>query len=144
MKRFVFVFCAVMVLAFGPVRLACAQHLWQHTGPGPAGVGAEKINWWNSSWSYKWTWPHFRREQLEKPTPIYTSPKSVGWWHKSPAPMGVGADKINWWNSSWNYEWTWPHFRKAQLEKAAPLYTTPKSVGWWQKSPGPAGEGAAK
>ena len=27
----------------------------------------------------------------EKLAPLYTSPKSVGWWYKSPAPMGAGS-----------------------------------------------------
>jgi len=139
MKHFVFGFCAVLFLTFGPVRVVHAQYRWGHSGPGPRGAGADKINWWTSSWNYKWRWPHFREVQLEKPTPLYTSPKSVGWWHKSPAPMGAGADKINWWTSSWDYNWTRPHIRKAQLEKPTPLYTTPKSVGWWYKNPGPVG-----
>ena len=144
MKHFVFSLCAVLFLAFGPVRVARAQPWWRHNGPGPMGAGADKINWWTSSWNYKWTWPHAGKEQLEKPTPLYSSPKSVGWWHKSPAPMGEGADQINWWTTNSNYGWTWPHIRKAQLEKSTPLHASPRSVGWWHKSPGPVGAGSGE
>ena len=142
MKHFIFGLCAVLLLTLGPVRVACAQHWWQHSRPGPMGAGADKISKW--TWpNIKMGWPHTGKAQLEKPTPIYTSPKSVGWWHKNPAPMGSGADQ--------NFRWTWPnvkpawpHIRKAQLEKPTPLYTSPKSVGLWQKSPGPEGAGAGK
>ena len=105
MKHFVFGFCVVFFLTFGPVRVAYAQGWWRSTGPGPMGAGADKIS--KLTWpNIKLVWPQTRKAQLEKPTPLYTSPKSVGRWHKSPAPMGAGADKINWWTSSWNYRWT--------------------------------------
>src|SRR5215472_13871154 len=139
MKHFFFCFCAVLVLTFGPLRVASAQHWWRHAGPGPAGAGADKIS--KLTWPrIRPTYPHTSKAQYEKPTPLYTSPKSVGWWQKSPGPMGVGADKITW-ASGWNFRWTKPHFRKAQLEKPTALYTSPKSVGWWHKVPGPAGAG---
>lgn len=155
MRCFVLGFCALVLLAFGlsffsesaqarvPVPPAFAQHWWRtsdHGGPGPMGAGADKISKW--TWpNIKSTWPHIRKTQLESPTPLYTTPKPVGWWHKSPAPMGAGSDRIS--KLTWpSIKSTWPHIRKPQLEKPTPLYTTPKSVGWWLKSPGPAGAGS--
>ena len=131
-KHFVFGFCAVLLLAFGPVRVARAQHWWQQNGPGPKGVGADQ--------KAESTSKHAGKAQLEKPAPIYTSPKSVsvGWWYKTPAPMGAGADTKFYFYS----KWTRPHFRRAQQERLTPLYTSPKSVGWWNKGPAPMGAGA--
>lgn len=86
-KNLVFGFGAVLLLTFGPVRVACAQRWWQHTGPGPMGAGADKRFYFYS----KWTRPRFRKAQLEKPTLLYTSPKSVGWCYKTPGPMGAGS-----------------------------------------------------
>lgn len=129
-KNFVFGFCAVLLLTFGPVRVASAQYWWQHTGPGPMGAGADQ----NAESPKQQT----GKTQLEKPTPLYTSPKTVGWWYKTPGPMGAGADQRFYFYS----KWTWPHFRRAQREKLTPLYTSPKSVGWWYKTPGPMGAGA--
>lgn len=130
-KYVVLGFCVALCLTFGPVRVVSAQHWWRHSGPGSTGAGADQ----------KAEKQHAQKTQFEKPTPLYTSPKSVGWWHKSPAPMGAGADKIS--KLTWpNIKSTWPHVRNAQLEKPTPLYTTPKSVGWWHKSPGPAGAGS--
>ncbi|HKW31488.1 MAG TPA: hypothetical protein VJN92_00675 [Candidatus Acidoferrum sp.] len=129
MKHFICGFCAVLVLPFGSVGVASAQHWGRHTGPEPMGAGADQ-----KAESAK---THTGKAQLEKPTPLYTSPKSVGWWHKSPGPMGAGADQ------RFYFKWTWPHIRKAELEKPTPLYTSPKSVGWWwYKGPGPMGAGA--
>ena len=90
MKHFFFGLCVAVVLIFGPVRVACAQHWWRQTGPGPMGAGADRINW-ASSWNVKLAWPHIRKASLEKPTPLYTTPKSVGWWHKGPGPAGAGS-----------------------------------------------------
>jgi hypothetical protein len=129
-KHFVFGFCAVFLLTFGPVRVASAQYWWPHTGPGPKGAGADQ--------KVESTSKHSGKAQLEKPTPLYTSPKTVGWWYKTPAPMGAGADT----RFSFYSKWTRPHLRRAQHEKLTPLYTSPKSVGWWYKTPGPIGAGA--
>ena len=135
-KHFVFGFCAVFLLTFGPVCVACAQHWWQHTGPGPMGAGADQ--------KAESTSKHAGKAQLEKPTPLYTSPKSVGWWYKTPAPMGAGANQNFFFNFNLdsNFKWTKPHFRRAQHEKLTPLYTSPKSIGWWYKTPAPMGAGA--
>ena len=130
-KHFVFGLCAVFWLTFSPVRLASAEQRGQHAGPGPMGAGADQ-----KAESSK---QNTAKAQLEKPTPIYTSPKSVGRWYKTPAPMGAGADTEFYFFS----KWTWPHFRRAQHEKLTPLYTSPKSAGWWHKSPGPMGAGSA-
>ena len=132
MKHFVFGFCAVLWLTFGPVRVTRAQHWGRDTGPGPRGAGADQ--------KVESTSKHAGNAQLEKPTPIYTSPKSVGWLYKTPAPMGAGADTKFYFYS----KWTRPHFRRPQGEKLTPLYTSPKSVGWWRKGPGPMGAGAEK
>lgn len=130
-KHLVLGFCAGLSLTFGPVRVASAQYWWRNTGPGPMGAGADQ-----KAESPK---QHPSKAQLEKPTPIYSTPKSVGWWwHKSPGPAGAGADERFYFYS----RWTWPYFRRAQLEKPTPIYTSPKSVGWWHKSPAPMGAGA--
>jgi len=138
MKQFVFGTCAVILLALGPVRAVSAQAWWGHDGgPGPKGAGADTHMQWQ--WP-KWPKPHVGRSH-EKLTALYTSPKSVGWWHKSPAPMGVGADTHMLWH--WP-TWRMPHFRgsDSHLEKPTPLYTSPKSVGWWHKDPAPMGAGS--
>jgi len=88
MKQFVFGFCAVLLLTLVPVRAASAQDWWRHAGPGPMGAGADTAT--HMQWP-KWPKPHMGRSHLEKPTPLYTSPKSVGWWHKSAGPMGAGS-----------------------------------------------------
>ncbi len=131
-KHHVFGFCAVVLLILGSVCVASAQHLWRRTGHGPKGAGADQ--------KAESTSKHAGKAQLEKPTPIYTSPKSVGWLYKTPAPMGVGADSKFYFFS----KWTRPHFRRAPQEKLTPLYMSPKSVGWWHKSPAPMGAGAGK
>lgn len=143
-KHFVWGFCSVVLLTFGlnffseqaqarvPVPPASAQHWWRRTGPGPGPMGAGADQKAQSAKQ------HTGKAQLEKPTPLYTSPKSVGWWQKGPGPLGAGADE----NFRWNFKWTWPHFRKAQREKLTPLYASPKSVGWWHKSAGPLGAGS--
>jgi len=86
MKQFVFGFCAVLLLRLGSVRTAYAQHWVQPTGPGPKGAGADTRMEWP-----KWPKLHIERSHQEKLTPLYTSPKSTGWWQKSPAPMGAGS-----------------------------------------------------
>ena len=129
-KHFVFGFCAVLLLTFGPVRAASAQYWWRHTGPGPKGAGADQ--------KVESTSNHTGKAQLEKPARLYTSPKTVGWWYKTPAPMGAGADT----RFSFYSKWTWPHLRRVQREKLTPLYTSPKSVGWWYKTPAPMGAGS--
>lgn len=97
-KPFVFGFCAVLVLTLGSVRAASAQDCWWHTGPGPMGAGADK--------HFKSTKRHIRESHFEKPTPLYTSPKSVGWWHKSPGPMGAGsAARDSFWRKGWASGW---------------------------------------
>lgn len=131
-KYFVFGFCVVLLLTLGPVRAAWAQHWWQHSSPGPMGAGADQ-----KAESPK---QHSGNAQLEKPTPLYTSPKSVGWWYKTPGPMGAGADQNFFFN--FNPKWTRPHLRRAHHEKLTPLYTSPKSVGWWYKTSAPMGAGS--
>ena len=83
MKHFFFGLCVAVVLIFGPVRVACAQHWWRQTGPGPMGAGADK--------QAKSEKQHTGKPQLEKPSPLYKTPKSVGWWHKGPGPAGAGS-----------------------------------------------------
>jgi hypothetical protein len=136
MKQIVYCFCMVLLFTLGTARTASAQDWRGHTGPGPMGAGADTHMQWP-----KWPKPHIGTAHQEKLTPLYTSPKSVGWWHKSPAPMGAGADT--------HMLWQWPtlrmpHVRRPHQEKPTPLYTSPKSVGWWHKSPGPMGAGSGK
>jgi len=133
MKQFVFSFSAVLLLTLVPVRAASAQDWGRHTGPGPMGAGADTHAQWP-----KWPKPPVGRSHQEKLTPLYTSPKSVGWWHKSPAPMGAGADAHMLWPR-------WPKVRigRSHYEKLTPLYTSPKSVGWWHKSPAAMGAGSS-
>jgi hypothetical protein len=51
-------------------------------------------------------------------------------------PQGAGA-------KSHNRHFHWFHWKKRQHKtKTPPLYTVPKSRGWFHKGPGPAGAGA--
>ncbi len=52
-------------------------------------------------------------------------------------PQGYGSDSKD--RTSWFHRQT---KTKRTKEQRQPLYTTPKSVGWCQRNPGPAGAGA--
>ena len=78
MKRLLLVCCCAIVLtALGPLPSVHAQ--------APQGVGSEHKHRWFRSGSRK------QKHHKEKHPPLYTSPKSKGWWHHTPGPMGAGA-----------------------------------------------------
>ena len=52
-------------------------------------------------------------------------------------PQGYGSDHKHSW-----FSFHWGHKEKHHRDKHDPLYKTPRSVGWWHHSPGPAGHGA--
>jgi hypothetical protein len=56
------------------------------------------------------------------------------WWshHNSPGAKGAGA----------NLKAAKTKKQKPQKQKVEHLYNSPKSWGWWHKSPGPAGAGS--
>jgi hypothetical protein len=55
---------------------------------------------------------------------------------QSPQGAGVEGKKVK---SHWRW---WHHEKHKKKDKTPPLYSTPKSVGWWHhRGPGPAGAG---
>jgi hypothetical protein len=84
MKRLLLGACAALLfLTFGPVPNVSAAWWWHHhSGPGPAGVGADK--------KLKREKVHHDRHH-EQHQALYTAPKSFGWRHATPGPMGFGS-----------------------------------------------------
>jgi hypothetical protein len=58
-----------------------SHHRNSHDSPGPAGAGATS----------KAIRPKKEKHLKEKVEHLYNSPKSWGWLHKSPGPMGAGS-----------------------------------------------------
>jgi hypothetical protein len=85
MKRLIFALgAALLVSTLGPLPTVSARDWWwHHSKPGPAGVGANSKT--------KRTKAQREGRSHSKLEALYTSPKSIGWWHKSPGPMGAGA-----------------------------------------------------
>ncbi|HXX17652.1 MAG TPA: hypothetical protein VEJ47_22320 [Candidatus Eremiobacteraceae bacterium] len=84
MKRLILGVCALLLLTFGPVPSASAW--WWHHKAKPAdatGAGASKKD--------KKTKVERTKHSRENHTPLYTKPKSRGWRHHSPGPMGAGS-----------------------------------------------------
>ncbi len=82
MKRIILViFCALMLSSMGP-QVARAQ--------APQGAGTDgKSNRIKGHWHW-WHWP--KREKKAKTPPLYSVPKSTGWWHHhGPGPAGAGV-----------------------------------------------------
>ena len=78
MNRVRLAFSFVICLSFGALS-APAQ------GPQGAGVEGKKVK-------TRWHWSHHEKHKKDKAAPLYTTPKSVGWWHRhSPGPMGAGG-----------------------------------------------------
>lgn len=87
MKRPFFGVIAVGLLTtLGAVPKASADWWWHHSSPQPAGVGADS--------KYKRTKSHGRDPGMAKPVALYNTPKSFGWWHKYPGPMGAGGEQV--------------------------------------------------
>jgi hypothetical protein len=86
MKRLTFALSAALLLGtVGPLPTVSARDWWwhHHSNPGPAGVGANsKVK---RTKTQRGSRVHGKLEAL------YNSPKSVGWWHKGPGPMGAGT-----------------------------------------------------
>lgn len=79
MKRAILAFSCVLCLSLGALS-ALAQ------GPRGAGVEGKKVK---THWQW---WHHEKRKKKDKTPPLYTAPKSVGWFHRhGPGPMGAGA-----------------------------------------------------
>jgi len=84
MKRHILVLCCALFLSSAGTQVARAQ--------APQGAGTDgKSNriqvhhhWW------QWHWP--KREKKVKTPPLYSVPKSTGWWHRhGPGPAGAGV-----------------------------------------------------
>ena len=99
MKRLLLVLAAGLLLAiFGPVP-AVAAHRW-------------------------WPWGHHSHS---KPTNASSNPAPAAATPKNPKAKKQKKDKVHHEKHSGGNE---------------PLYTVPKTVGWWHKGPGPAGAGS--
>lgn len=88
MKRsFLGLIAAALFAILGPVPIASAHDWWwwHHSSPKPAGVGADS--------KYKHT-KSAKAPQMSKPIALFTTPKSIGFWHKSPGPMGAGGELV--------------------------------------------------
>lgn len=86
MKRPIFALGAALLLStLGPLPSVSAHSWWwhHHSNPGPAGVGANSKT--KRTKTQRGSRSHSKLEAL------YTSPKSVGWWHKGPGPIGAGT-----------------------------------------------------
>jgi hypothetical protein len=78
MKKAILALCCGLCLSLGPLS-ASAQ------GPQGAGVEGKKVK-------THWHWWHHEKHKKTKTPPLYTSPKSVGWFHRhGPGPMGAGV-----------------------------------------------------
>ena len=79
MKRLLLVLCGVIFLCTaGPIPASSAQ--------GPRGAGSERPH---KKFHLKW---FHRKPDREKTPPLYSVPKSVGWWHhRNPGPAGAGV-----------------------------------------------------
>lgn len=85
MKRLLLGACALLLLTFGPVPKVSAGWWWHHhSDPTPAGVGADK------KMKHEKVHRDRHREQHEA---LYTFPKSLGWGHSTPGPMGYGSGR---------------------------------------------------
>jgi hypothetical protein len=81
MKRAILAVSCVLCLSFGAL-LASAQN------PQGAGVEGKKVH---SHWHW---WHHDKqaKHKKDKVAPLYTTPKSAGWFHRhSPGPAGAGV-----------------------------------------------------
>jgi len=79
MKRLLLVLCGVIFLCTaGPIPASSAQ--------GTRGAGSERQH---KKFHLKW---FHRKPDREKTPPLYSVPKSVGWWHhRNPGPAGAGV-----------------------------------------------------
>lgn len=100
MKRLLFALACTFVLAiFGPVPSASAHWWpWGHHSKAAASSSPNA----DASSAHKGKTPKAPKAKKEKKAkaakssggahdPLYTVPKSVGWWHKGPGPAGAGA-----------------------------------------------------
>jgi hypothetical protein len=91
MKRLIFALCGALLLTtLGPLPVVSAHNWWWHhhsrSSPSPAGVGAD-----NNAKRTKSSKARHEKGRRADSAALYTSPKTVGWWHKSPGPMGAGS-----------------------------------------------------
>jgi hypothetical protein len=87
MKRpFLGLIALSLLTMLGPVPMAYAHWWWHHhSSPPAAGAGAD-----NKSKRTK----AGREPGMAKPVALYGTPKSLGWWHKYPGPMGAGGEQV--------------------------------------------------
>jgi hypothetical protein len=110
MKRLLPALCAAILLS--TLGQASAQAGWwhRHSGPGPAGVGANKKD--------KQTKAHREKRTHEKVQALYNFPKSVGWFHKGPGPAGAGSGQES--------------KNQAAQQQSARRSSSHKSFLWWR------------
>lgn len=86
MKRLIFALCAALLVStLGPLPSVSARDWWwhHHSNQNASGVGTNSKT--------KQTKTHREGRSRGNTEPLYTSPRSVGWWHKGPGPMGAGS-----------------------------------------------------
>ncbi len=97
MKRlFLALGAACLFTAFGPVPVVSAHWWWHHhskSSNANAAANAEANPAPKKSKPQKAHKEKHRHQGMNKPEHLYNSPKSVGWWHKGPGPMGAGSNQ---------------------------------------------------
>jgi len=90
MKRlFLALGAACLFTAFGPVSVVSANWWWHHSKTAAAKAEASpKPKKAKPQKTHK-----EKHQRMNKPEHLYNSPKSVGWFHKSPGPMGAGSNQ---------------------------------------------------
>ena len=98
MKRLLLIVCgAILLSCFGPAPSVRAQD-----AQGATVEHQEKHHWWN----FHKNKTHKEKTKKSKHSngngngsqqqaaggPLYSIPKSIGWWHKGPGPAGAGAN----------------------------------------------------
>jgi hypothetical protein len=85
---------ACLFTAFGPVPVVSAHWWWHHHSKSAnAAANAEANPAPKKAKPQKAHKEKHHHQSMNKPEHLYNSPKSVGWWHKTPGPMGAGSNQ---------------------------------------------------
>jgi hypothetical protein len=83
MKRLLPVLACACVLAILAPTSVSARHWWPHRSKSKAATTPKDTT--------KKTKAGREKHRDSGTEPLYSVPKSVGWWHKGPGPAGAGA-----------------------------------------------------